>query len=111
MRCRNPKETKQALLVIPLQWGRTCRAGGDVCRSGSSGSHLEGSGAAIRWESQWQRGAARARGGLREGIKAGSLKPLGHAKCGHVALSLAFCFQGIVGAEKKKLNPLGKNWD
>lgn len=77
----------------------------------AQGHTWRGQGAAIRWESQRQHGAARARNGLREGIKSGNLKPLGHGKSAHVALSFAFYFQGIVGAEKMRLNPLGKSWN
>jgi len=37
---------------------------------------------------------------MREGIKAGSLKPRGRGKSGHAAPSLAFYFEGILGAGK-----------
>lgn len=62
----------------------------------------------IRWESQRQRGAAGASDGIREGIKAGSLKPLGHGKSGHIAPSLDFYFQGTLGAGKVDEVPWGK---
>lgn len=60
------------------------------------------------WESQWQRGAARTRDGIRQGLKAGSPKPLGCGKSGHIASSLAFYFQGILGAGKVGEVPWGK---